>query len=802
MLPTLAVLLCTQSLAAAPPPPLLRDHDGDPLPRGAVARLGTKRFRDGFADMPFVLTPDGRSLVTLRHNRLATMDLLTGKAARRLEGVPANGDPRTQIAVFPEGNRLLCFGERDVRVLDLATGKLLRTWVIEGEVGRGVLALRHDGRQVAVGTSGETGGRVQVLDTTTGRRLQDIHVGDHHVSALALTHDGRSLSVVSAFHVQQIDVATGKTQRSRYLDSTHSAEPSSDGAHYLLTSEGVRLHDWAGGKPRELVRAGDKGMASFSPDGKLVVVARPAEGGVSISEASTGRLVRELKIPGLRQAEGGRLLLAPRGGTLVGTLGRRAETYPAPRAFLCWDAVTGEPRPGIEGHLRAVGAMGFSADGKVLMAVAAWDGVYRWDTATGRLLSRMDAGGALWEWLLAANGERVLNAKTGQLFDTDTGRESFRLSGHSEHSVVAVAGDGGALATFNFPNRLTVWDLAKGKAVGDLPTTDGTRNALTFSPGHRFLFDGYRTVWEVNGKTLWMTLAHLPLEEISGFGGSNGQYLFSPDGRYLFFTNPGRWQGWDLNTRLEVKPAEVLGNPIRKTLYGHRFSPDGRLLVAQDDDGLHLWEASSGSVLHRVGDPLTVLAFSPCGRRIATARQDELSILLWDLPALVGVGDVAPRADLASPDASAATRPPGWPRSRVASPCWPGRLRRPRRCPGPARQAARRPRRRSHEQRQRPRRRCWALGDPARPGLERLLRPGADLEARRRAERMLRELVRPGDPERLRERRAVMALELAGGADARALLRRLAAGLPTAFLTREARAALARLDRTSRPTSP
>jgi hypothetical protein len=62
--------------------------------------------------------------------------------------------------------------------------------------------------------------------------------------------------------------------------------------------------------------------------------------------------------------------------------------------------------------------------------------------------------------------------------------------------------------------------------------------------------------------------------------------------------------------------------------------------------------------------------------------------------------------------------------------------------------------------------------------------------------------LRPGDPERLRECRAVMTLELVGDADARALLRRLAAGLSSAFLTREARSALARLERSSRQASP
>jgi hypothetical protein len=88
-----------------------------------------------------------------------------------------------------------------------------------------------------------------------------------------------------------------------------------------------------------------------------------------------------------------------------------------------------------------------------------------------------------------------------------------------------------------------------------------------------------------------------------------------------------------------------------------------------------------------------------------------------------------------------------------------------------------------------------ALGEQARPALEKALVGEASLEVRQRVERLLQKLAGKPSGDRLRELRAVEALELAGGPEARQGLETLAGGPPDARLTREARAALQRLRR-------
>jgi hypothetical protein len=89
-----------------------------------------------------------------------------------------------------------------------------------------------------------------------------------------------------------------------------------------------------------------------------------------------------------------------------------------------------------------------------------------------------------------------------------------------------------------------------------------------------------------------------------------------------------------------------------------------------------------------------------------------------------------------------------------------------------------------------------ALGELAEPALRRAVEASPSLEMRRRAEGLLGLIERHSPaPDKLRELRALEALERAGTSEARLALRALAGGAPGGRLTKEAKAALARLKR-------
>src|SRR5262249_16884496 len=80
-------LLTTAATNAEPAnkPPLVLDQYGDPLPEGAIARIGTVRLRADSPISAMAFSPDGKRLATGCWNHaLQIWDVATGKDLRRI----------------------------------------------------------------------------------------------------------------------------------------------------------------------------------------------------------------------------------------------------------------------------------------------------------------------------------------------------------------------------------------------------------------------------------------------------------------------------------------------------------------------------------------------------------------------------------------------------------------------------------------------------------------------------------------------------------------------------------------------
>src|SRR5437879_6148515 len=119
------ILLLLVPLFAQGKKPLV-DQAGDPLPEGAIARLGTVRWRHGDTVYYLVFSPDGRLVATACGDGLAHLwERKTGKELRRFEG--HRGGVRC-LAFSADGKRLATGGVIDetLRLWDVSTGKELR----------------------------------------------------------------------------------------------------------------------------------------------------------------------------------------------------------------------------------------------------------------------------------------------------------------------------------------------------------------------------------------------------------------------------------------------------------------------------------------------------------------------------------------------------------------------------------------------------------------------------------------------------------------------------------------------------
>src|SRR5262249_655163 len=110
-----------------PTPPL--DHFGDPLPEGALLRLGTIRYRGSGNIYHAALSPDGKQLAAAGESGIALFDLATGKS-RQLHNssVAAFCDRNGSLLAFsPDGKQLVNVTKGgNLHFWDAATGKQLR----------------------------------------------------------------------------------------------------------------------------------------------------------------------------------------------------------------------------------------------------------------------------------------------------------------------------------------------------------------------------------------------------------------------------------------------------------------------------------------------------------------------------------------------------------------------------------------------------------------------------------------------------------------------------------------------------
>src|SRR5262249_2020693 len=108
-----------------------RDRYGDPLPPGALARMGTVRLRHPGRAGPAAFSPNGKVLAVMSHDGSVLLwDRATGKEIRRLPGKPAP-HAKCCLAFSPDGKLLATTDEAAVALWQVATGKLLRVIGLE-----------------------------------------------------------------------------------------------------------------------------------------------------------------------------------------------------------------------------------------------------------------------------------------------------------------------------------------------------------------------------------------------------------------------------------------------------------------------------------------------------------------------------------------------------------------------------------------------------------------------------------------------------------------------------------------------
>lgn len=548
--------------------------------------------------------PDGRFLASLGADGVQLWDVAAAKPERWL--IKANDI--TSVDFSFDSNVALVCRAGSATVLDVATGKELGTFKVDGMVGGG---LSPDGKTVAAASPDQ----VRLIDVVSGKILDLPRLQGAGVRGGAFTGDSKTIAIVQGSLVLLYDVASGKEQ-SRWDTKQPLQAPltMTQDAKILAISDGnrtVKLHDIATG--RELRAFPDHELPvtglTFSTDGQrlITVAAQGISKYVRIYDVADGKA---MLVPGYL-ADGA---LAPDRKRIACAKAADIQLYDIntdPQGFLPGPVpVVQDPGGTVIGELKGehsapIKILELSPDGKIL-ASGAEDGVVLWDLPGRKLLRRLTKTPKVRSLSFSADGKLVLVG----------------------------AGQPGALT-----NSATLFDVETGKELSNRDIRGACRTALT-PDGKRLCFVGVKCAGVIDLAT--GTQHDLPVIK-------NETYItiaVSPDGKSLA---AGNWVSnpmlalWDLESK-QRKDLEVQKSMITEV----RFTPDGTSLVATHRDrAATLYDAKTGALtqtLKTEGWPLMCLAVSPDGKRVAIgsssgpARVGGISdagghIRVWDVAA-------------------------------------------------------------------------------------------------------------------------------------------------------------------------
>jgi RNA polymerase sigma factor (sigma-70 family) len=821
-----------------------RDRYGDPLPPGAVARLGTLRFRvDAYEVNHLTFSPDGKTLAVAPWNFWSPrgpclFDVTTGKQTSVIPPPSQNTASLGSSLYTADGKRLVTAAELQLQgsrklvlqTWDVSSGRKLAESELEtaGLLWWGCTA---DGQsRLARLCKGEIS--LDELSTGAKRRFPAKDLPDPKSGFPCWCDVGKNLLVagnnMGLIHIWDIlnGVERCSLQVSGELD--HGPVLSQD-ERWLATlsrdaggKKTVQVWEVRTGRLQHTVAADQRflhGLA-FTPDSKTLTTVGSSE--IRFWHPESGR--EQCRTKGEVRSFASTVAFTPDSKTMA-----TAERYGG--AIHLWDVETGEHKPQPEGHTNRPRQPSFSPDGKRVATGCEMDAtIWIWELATGEPVIHIHRDEWVSNCAFSSDGRTVYSCCGDKLYfrDAATGHEScvlkvedpdrpeVRQSGlnlylSDDRTRLIVLGSDGThretlLTGWNISTRRQLFNRRRVLDASGIAVSPNGRTLAVADPG-----TGGRGSMGAGPMYLEALGTGERLLTFPGFEGQRWPLVFSTDGRLLVSFNnsppPGNLgktlRVWEVLTASELQILPATDGNARSA-----FSPDGHLLAVTSAAGeILLWDLRRGKEFRRLKDldaQITSLAFSPDGRRLVSGLSDS-TLLVWDVGARSAVPDVKLGSDAeakAWDDLASANAPRAFhARSTLASAPEEAislltKQLHPTSPTDPQRRRLLTDLESEHfDMREKAQKDLEELGDLAEPALRQTLEKKPTLEVRRRVQAVLEGLRGPVTrPELLQSLRAVAVLEDIDNHEARRLLEELANGAPEARLTREAKSSLRRLD--------
>jgi WD40 repeat protein len=653
------------------PGKLATDAFGDSLPPGAVARLGTVRFRHGNGVFLIAFSADGKKLVFGGSdgvdNAIRMVETSSGKELRAFDFKPQ--EKPTGLGLSPDGKVLAIASfnyskpEGAFVVWDTTTGKELARMDC-GKQPSDVVVFSPDGKILVtqesqrIGNTNDFNTRMKVWDAPTGKLVHEFKDLEGKVSRPAFSPDGKRLAISISAH----DKPREQTAGVFYDTATwRVVEPMAQ--RPLLVTPWASRDYW-----REYL--------AYSPDGKLLV------GGdwfshLDFMKAETGELIERvpLQLVGVSEATPIRSITFSQDGkmavvslssvvTVWETKGTRKVLYnlnphsvavfsPTEPLLVTggqqnegrgaipgygypllrfWDSSTGKEILKNDAPAQPVQLTHWLPGGK-LLAVSPDERCYRlWDWSKSKQIAKVSLDEKLWvAWsAVSADGKLLAvsqyngkgNDETMQIFDLAAGKAIHRLESKYVRHPIGLTADGRFLLAGEDPNVVAIWDTSDGKLSRRLDLKDELRPA-----SKDFDFVVSRYLVSGDGKTLALVVGEVRKPdpgEIDPGGVVRPMRFYSC--AIDMATGKKRW-GTNLGPE-NVAAADPRG-----------FSPDGKILAERSGKNILLRNAATGAMLrelkcqnewHEWSRQANALAFTPDGKKLIAADLHN-NIYVWDV---------------------------------------------------------------------------------------------------------------------------------------------------------------------------
>ncbi len=650
------------------------DSQGDPLPAGAVRRLGTSRFRLADRWKGLSYCPNGEFVATACGRQIVRWDARSGKAL-----APVDGDGDIDAFAFSAD------GKRYAVLVNQRPGYLVKVVNHDGEAifsaaAQGgvwaIVGMSPDGRLVAFG---DRGGNLVVHDLDADQTTTLVTVErDSQLRCLSFSPDGRWLAVARwkgfNFNIDKpIDVLVHDLRKkgAAIVLPDHGAQAlgisfSGDGsslASYLLDSEAENAKVVIWDVVNRVVRRSlPKGRAplALNPDATRCICARfgdfdhldvwDVERGVVLRRIATGGISPEfvaLSPDGKRVAAGGDL-----------------------QAIAVWDVATGADVFSFPGHECRVDSISFASGGKTLGSIGG-DHTFRlWDVATSGQRRVLRLARPLLEHQanaltsFSSDGSRIaglVRDNLGVKMRVWNGRNAELISEWKPNEKVIVMSGvgmlaGGSVVAVVIPSGVRFYSAVDGKPLNELIP-------VAPEPEMRLGID-YTLSVTASERVMALAPQHEPLVRLYDYPSrrwlrdirvERGRRLFTrfASNAAVLVTACRAIEGDPIQDHRRVLLWEVvtggrlgeLGDARPGGLFDVALSADNRFVATAEQERaedlrprprIRIWSMVSGKEVASFDGGqgrVHCLEFSPDGKLLATGGQDG-TILLWDVSKL------------------------------------------------------------------------------------------------------------------------------------------------------------------------